>query len=110
MVPCVPGAYGDFREGFPEIARAYHDLAVRCYEQGPLDETVRRPVRPGIGIGLNPESAVRSHARRAPDEGAAADELRHALLPGLTTSGFPSMIAAMKWVQTAIRTHRRSGG
>jgi alkylhydroperoxidase/carboxymuconolactone decarboxylase family protein YurZ len=37
-----------------------------------------------------------------------AEELRHAVLLALTTAGFPTMIAAMKWVDEVIEKHRKS--
>jgi alkylhydroperoxidase/carboxymuconolactone decarboxylase family protein YurZ len=45
---------------------------------------------------------VRSHARRALEEGATTDELRHTVLLAFTTAGFPTMIAALKWVDEVI--------
>ena len=62
----------------------------------------------GISIGLTSEGAVRSHSRRALEEGIAADELRHAVLLSFTTVGFPTMIAAMKWVDQVIEKHPTS--
>jgi alkylhydroperoxidase/carboxymuconolactone decarboxylase family protein YurZ len=40
-------------------------------------------------MGLNSEGGVRSHTRRALEEGVTADELRHAVLLTFTTAGFP---------------------
>ncbi len=45
---------------------------------------------------------MRSHARRALVEGITVDEIRHAGLLAFTTAGFPTMIAAMKWIDKVI--------
>ena len=36
------------------------------------------------------------------------DELRHAVLLAFTTAGFPTMIAAMEWVDEVIDKHKRA--
>ena len=102
----LPDVYREFQQQFPEIAKAYDELALKCHRWGPLDEKTRRLIKLGIAIGLNSEGGVRSHARRALEEGASADELRHVVLLAFTTAGFPTMIAAMKWVETVIEKHK----
>lgn len=102
----LPDVYREFQQQFPEIAKAYDELALKCHRWGPLDEKTRRLIKLGIAIGLNSEGGVRSHARRALEEGATADELRHVVLLAFTTAGFPTMIAAMKWVEKVIEKHK----
>ena len=104
----LPDIYKEFKQQFPEVAKAYDDLAVKCHDWGPLDEKTRRLIKLGIAIGLSSEGGVRSHARRALEEGITADELRHAVLLAFTTAGFPTMIAAMKWVDEVIGKHEKS--
>ncbi len=103
----LPGVYKGFGEKFPEIMEAYDALAVRCNESGPLDGRSRRLVKLGVAIGLGSEGGVRSHARRALEEGVSVAELRHAVLMAFTGAGFPAMIAAMRWVDEVIE---KSGG
>jgi 4-carboxymuconolactone decarboxylase len=103
----LPGIYKEFQQQFPEIAKAYDDLAVKCHDWGPLNEKTRRLVKLGVAIGLSSEGGVRSHARRALEEGITADELRHTILLAFTTAGFPTMIAAMKWVEEVIERHKK---
>jgi alkylhydroperoxidase/carboxymuconolactone decarboxylase family protein YurZ len=98
----LPDVYQGFRQQFPDIAIAYDELAVKCHEAGPLDEKTRQLVKLGVAIGLNSEGGVRSHARRALQEGSTPEEVRHAVILAFTTAGFPHMIAAMKWVDEAI--------
>ncbi len=98
----LPGIYKEFKQQFPEVARDYDSLAVSCHQWGPLDERTRRLIKLGIAIGLSSEGAVRSHARRALEEGISPDELRHAVLMAFTTAGYPTMMASMKWVDEVI--------
>jgi 4-carboxymuconolactone decarboxylase len=98
----LPDSYTDFIKRYPEIGKYYDKLAGICHESGPLDPKMRRLTKLGIAIGGNSEGAVRSHTRRAPQEGISADEIRHVVLLAFTTVGFPSMIAAYKWVEEVL--------
>jgi len=99
----LPEVYQGFKLHFPAISKTCDKLAVSCNEGGPLDEKTRELVKLGIAVGLNSEGAVRSHTRRALAAGAAAEEVRHAVLLSLTTAGFPTMIAAMKWADEVLK-------
>ena len=98
----LPEIYQEFKQQFTEVAKAYDALAVSCHRWGPLDAKTRRLVKLGIAMGLSSEGGVRSHARRALVEGISPEELRHAVLMAFTTAGFPTMIAATKWVEEVI--------
>ena len=98
----LPEVYGEFKQQFPDVAKAYDTLALSCHQWGPLDARTRRLVKLGIAMGASSEGGVRSHARRALEDGISPEELRHAVLMGFTTAGFPTMIAAMKWVEEVI--------
>ncbi len=103
----LPDIYREFKQQFPEIAKAYDELAVKCHGWGLLDEKTRRLIKLGVAIGLSSEGGVRSHVRRALEEGITADELRHTVLLAFTTAGFPTMIAAMKWVEKVIEKRKK---
>ncbi|MBI2836539.1 MAG: carboxymuconolactone decarboxylase family protein [Chloroflexi bacterium] len=105
----LPDIYKEFRHQFPDIAREYDKLALACHQWGPLDEKTRRLVKLGIAIGLCSDGGVRSHVRRALDEGITEAELRHAVLLAFTTAGYPTMIAAMKWVEEVIDKEGKKG-
>lgn len=102
----LPEVYTDFIKRYPAIGKAYANLANSCHEAGPLDQKSRRLIKLGIAIGINSEGSVRSHVRRALEEGISQDEIRHVVLLAFTTVGFPTMIAAHKWVEEVIeKTH-----
>ncbi|NOY53318.1 MAG: carboxymuconolactone decarboxylase family protein [Deltaproteobacteria bacterium] len=98
----IPAPYKRFQQDYPEVNRAYSDFARACHEAGPLDERSRRLVKLGIAVGLCSDGAVKSHARRALSIGISADEIRHAVLLGMSTTGFPRSIAALEWVEEVI--------
>jgi alkylhydroperoxidase/carboxymuconolactone decarboxylase family protein YurZ len=109
----LPFSYKRFKKEFPKIEKEYDRLAKECHASGPLDEKTRRLVKLGIAIGSESEGAIKSHARRALAVGVTPDEIRHAVLLGLTTIGFPKMIAALNWVHQAFDEgplkHHRGG-
>jgi alkylhydroperoxidase/carboxymuconolactone decarboxylase family protein YurZ len=43
-----------------------------------------------------------SHTRKALETGATKEEIRHAILLALSTTGFPNMIAAMNWANEVL--------
>ena len=43
-----------------------------------------------------------SSTRKALESGATAEEIAHAVLLSLTTTGFPNMIAALGWVDEVL--------
>jgi 4-carboxymuconolactone decarboxylase len=94
----LPFSYERFTKEFPEIEKEYDKLAKKCHASGPLNEKVRRLVKLGIAIGSESEGAVKSHTRRAMVMGISPKEIRHAVLLGLTTIGFPKMIATLNWI------------
>ncbi len=106
-----PFSYERFKKEFREIEKEYDKLAKKCHASGPLDEKTRRLIKLGIAIGSESDGAVKSHTRRAMAIGISLEEIHHAVLLGLTTIGFPKMIAALNWVHQAMEEgplrHRR---
>ena len=98
----LPEVYMDFIRRYPDIGKAYANLANGCHKAGPLDKKIRRLIKLGIAIGINSEGSVPSHARRALDEGISPEEIRHVVLLAFTTVGFPLMVAAYKWVEEVL--------
>ena len=107
----LPFSYQRLKKEFPEIEKEYDRLAKKCHASGPLNEKMRRLSKLGIAIGSESEGAIKSHTRRALAMGVNPNEIRHAVLLGLTTIGFPKMIAALNWVHEAFEEgplkHRR---
>jgi AhpD family alkylhydroperoxidase len=98
----MPAPYQRFVKDFPEINDAYSAFARACHDHGPLDEKTRRMVKLGIAVGHGSEGAVKSHARRALQLGATAEEIQHAVVLGMTTVGFPQTTAALEWIRDVL--------
>jgi 4-carboxymuconolactone decarboxylase len=98
----LPKPFKKFESQYPEIAKLYEELGVKCQAAGPLDAKTRYLINLGIAVGAVSPGAVKSHARKAFEHGASTGEIYHALLLALTTVGFPAMIAAMGWVEEVI--------
>lgn len=98
----LPKVYEQFSKKFPEVLQDYKKLGISTRKAGPLDEKTQDLVKLGIALGANSRGAVMSHTRKALAAGATQDEIVHAVLLGLTTTGFPNMIAAWNWVQEVL--------
>ncbi len=98
----LPKTYENFTEKFPKVTEAYQNLGKVCREAGPLDEKSQELVKLGISIGAASRGTVMSSTRKALAAGATPDEITHAVLLALSTTGFPNMIAAMGWVNEVL--------
>jgi 4-carboxymuconolactone decarboxylase len=96
-MPRLPKIYDDFLYDFESVSDAYLKLGDELHSAGPLDKRSRTLVKIGVAVGAESEGAVRSHVRKALEEGLTREEIEHAILLSLTTAGFPRMIAALKW-------------
>jgi alkylhydroperoxidase/carboxymuconolactone decarboxylase family protein YurZ len=97
----LPLPYQKFRERYPDLAKDFESLGEKCHNAGPLDERSSRLVKLGIAISTLSKGGIKSQARKALSAGFSVDELHHAALLALPTIGFPSMIAAMGWIDEA---------
>ena len=98
----LPDKYKNFAQKFPEILELYKQLGTKVRESGPLDENMQNLIKLGIAVGSNSRGAVMSHTRKALETGASEDMIRHAILLALSTTGFPSMIAALNWAEEVL--------
>jgi 4-carboxymuconolactone decarboxylase len=101
----LPDIYKKFSEKFPDIFKHYEGLGIACRNAGPLNEKDQNLVKLGIAIGANSRGGIMSHTRKALSAGATPDEVIQVVLLGLTTTGFPQMMAAMKWVDSVLSEH-----
>jgi 4-carboxymuconolactone decarboxylase len=102
----LPKTYEDFIKKYPNVLKYYQHLGKSCREEGPLDEKCQDLVKLGIAIGANSRGAVMSSVRKALAAGATSEEILHAVLLSLTTTGFPNMIAAMGWANEVLDKHQ----
>ncbi len=99
----LPKVYEKFSNQFPEVLNDFKQLGQTCREAGPLDQKSQDLIKLGIAIGANSRGGVMSNTRKAMEAGATAEEIAHAVLLAVTTTGFPNMIAAMGWVDEVLK-------
>jgi len=102
----LPKSYEEFQNEHPDIWRAYETLGKTASKEGPLDQRTRELIKLGMAAANGSESAVHSHTHRALEIGVSPAEIEHALLVGVTTLGFPRMMAALTWAKAAIAEHQ----
>jgi len=98
----LPKIYEKFSDEFPELFEQYNQLGAACRKAGPLDEKTQNLVKLGISLGINSRGGVMSSTRKAIESGASREEIAHAVLLGMTTTGFPNMMAALGWAEEVI--------
>ena len=101
----LPRTYQRFQSQYHELWKAYDHLGATAAEAGPLERKYRELIKLGMAAARQSESAVKSHTHRALEAGATAEEIQHAVLLGITTIGFPAMMAALSWTQMVIADH-----
>ena len=104
----LPARYVDFQKEHPAVFKAYDALGKATAEAGPLDGKTRSLVKLALAVGGQMEGAVHSHTRRALEASCSPDEIRHVVLLGTTTLGFPSMIKTLSWVEDILRQAQRT--
>ena len=104
----LPERFVLFLKDYPDVGAAYQSLGKAVAEAGPLDAKTRELIKLGVAIAAGQEGGTHSHARKAMDAGATAEEVRHAVLQTLTTIGFPNMMRGMSWADDVIRERPES--
>ncbi len=99
----LPKIYENFSAKFPGVIKEFQQLGQTCRAAGPLDPKAQDLIKLGIAVGANSKGAVMSSTRKALESGASAEEITHAVLLALTTTGFPNMIAALGWVEEVLQ-------
>jgi alkylhydroperoxidase/carboxymuconolactone decarboxylase family protein YurZ len=102
MSDYLPDVYVRFRELYPQVAETLDSLGAATEGAGPLDRRTQRLVKLAIAIGGLAEGAVRSNVRRALAAGAAPEEIRHVALLAITTTGLPTAIASLGWIEEVL--------
>jgi AhpD family alkylhydroperoxidase len=90
------------KERHPQLLDAVEALGMAATKAGPLSEKARQLVQLAAAAAIRSEGAVHSHARRAVSAGASPDEVRHAIMLLTSTIGFPTVVAAMTWVDDVL--------
>jgi alkylhydroperoxidase/carboxymuconolactone decarboxylase family protein YurZ len=103
MTPQPPDTYLKIKERHSDLIEAVEALSKTARMSGPLDEKTAHLIQLGAAVAVHSFGSVRSHAARAMASGATLDEVRHAIIILTSTIGFPTVAAALSWVDEAFK-------
>ncbi len=84
-----------FRKDFPAVNKGHEALGKLIHEKsGPLPEKVRWLIKVAISGASGHKISLETHIARAREAGATEDEIKHALLLIIQTTGFPTFMEA----------------
>ena len=86
---------------YPGYLAAVEQVGEQVYKAAPLEPQVAELIQLAAAAAVHSEGSVHSHVRRARKAGATPDEINHAILLLTSTIGFPSVAAALSWVDDA---------
>ena len=95
----TPKHYQRSRDQFKDVFDAFENLGKTAREHGPLDKKTSHLIQLAASVAIHSEGSVHSHARRAIENGATQGDVSHAILLLTTTLGFPTVAAALSWVE-----------
>ena len=98
----VPEVFKTFMEDYPEIATTNQKVGELYSKAGPLDAKTIQLIQAAISVGAASKGGVRSHVRRALQEGATPAEVLQVVLLATNTIGFPAMIASYGWAKDVL--------
>jgi 4-carboxymuconolactone decarboxylase len=84
-----------FKEDFPQVYSGHEALGKEIHEKsGPLPEKIRWLMKIGISGASHHLLALETHIMKAREAGVTDEEIKHALLLLIQTTGFPSFMEA----------------
>jgi 4-carboxymuconolactone decarboxylase len=98
-----PDFYRVVTQRHPGFMQALDGLGIAVRQAGPLDEQTVQLLQLAGAAAARLEGAVHSHTRRALACGVAPAAIRHALIALTSTVGFPTVVAALSWVEDHLR-------
>jgi AhpD family alkylhydroperoxidase len=98
----LPKQYTGIRKNYKNLMKALESLGRAAKASGPLSKKSSELVQLAAAAAIRSEGSVHSHARRALAAGAKPDEIRHAVVLLTSTIGFPTVSAALSWVEDVL--------
>jgi len=95
----LPKNYLLQRQEHQAFVEAVEALGKVVREQGPIDDKTANLIQLAAAVAIHSEGSVHSHVRRALASGATPEEIKHAIILLTSTLGFPTVSAALSWVQ-----------
>jgi len=98
----LPEQYEYISGAFKDYHAALRKLGEAARKAGPLDEKTGHLIQLAAAAAIRSEGSVHSHARRAREAGASTEEIYHAVLLLTSTIGFPTVSAAISWINDVL--------
>lgn len=98
MTQQPPELYLKLKERHSDLIEAVEALGKAARAAGPLDDKTGHLIQLGAAAAIHSRGSVCSHAARALGSGATHEEIRHAIIVLTSTIGFPTVAAALSWV------------
>ncbi len=87
--------FAEFKKDFPKVYSDHEALGKEIHEKsGPLPEKVRWLIKIVISGASHRLLALETHIMKAKEAGVTEEEIKHALLMLIQTSGFPTFMEA----------------
>ena len=102
MKPKPSDLYLKLKERHGNLIEAVEALGTAARSSGPLDDKMAHLIQLGAAAAIHSKGSVCSHAARALASGATPAEIRHAIIVLTSTIGFPTVAAALSWVDDLI--------
>jgi AhpD family alkylhydroperoxidase len=106
-MPKYPGQYTSIMKRYEGVMKALEKLGKATKSAGPLNKKTSELVQLAAAAAIRAEGSVHSHARRALEAGAKPAEVQHAIIVLTSTIGFPTVSAALSWVDDVIARQTR---
>jgi alkylhydroperoxidase/carboxymuconolactone decarboxylase family protein YurZ len=101
-MPKLPKQYASIQKRYKDLIKSVENLGKATKSAGPLNKKSSEFVQLAAAAAIRSEGSVHSHARRALAAGAKPDEIRHVIVLLTSTIGFPTVSAALSWVEDVL--------
>jgi AhpD family alkylhydroperoxidase len=106
-MPKYPEQYTSIMKRYKGVMAALEKLGKATKAAGPLNKKTSELVQMAAAAAIRAEGSVHSHARRALEAGAKPAELQHTIILLTSTIGFPTVSAALSWVDDVLAKRRQ---
>jgi AhpD family alkylhydroperoxidase len=101
-MPKLPNQYTSIQKRYKGLIRAVENVGKATKAAGPLNKKIAELVQLAAAAAIRSEGSVHSHTRRALAAGARPEEVRHTVVLLTSTIGFPTVSAALSWVEDVL--------
>jgi 4-carboxymuconolactone decarboxylase len=91
----IHDTFTNFKKDFPKVYSDHEALGKEIHENsGPLPEKIRWLIKIAVSGASQHPIALETHITKAKEAGVSDDEIKHALLLLIQTTGFPTFMEA----------------